>query len=243
VRAVDEAVGALLETLREAGQLGDTLVVFCSDHGEMLYEQDNFPFLVGERIAAEGGLPDGLMDLFGAGHRPWYFEPLWRTPLVMAGPGMPQGVRRGGLAANLDIYPTILEALWLRAHPQLDGESLLGGREPTRERVFAHGHRTTAVLDRSGSKLVTHWRKSFNLRRDADQPIELFDLRSDAQERRNLSTSHPDRARALGEAIDRWREEHEREVIDTETEERLEILRSMGYPGDDPPEDDPDEDE
>ena len=234
VRAVDEAVGALLDVLRETGELEHTLIIFCSDHGEMLYEQDNFPYLVKQRIEAEGGLPGGVMDLFGAGHRPWYFEPLWRTPLIMAGPGMPAGARRGGLAANLDIYPTILEALRLPALPHLDGESLLGGREPTRERVFAHGHRTTAVLDRSGSKLVAHWRKSFNLGRDAEQPLELFDLRDDPGERDDLAGSAPDRARALLEQIERWRQEHERDVIDTETEERLRILRELGYVGDEP---------
>ena len=239
VRAVDDAVGRLIEILRETGELEDTLVVFCSDHGEMLYEQANFPYLIQQRIDADGGLPDGVMDLFGAGHRPWYFEPLWRTPLVIAGPGMPRGVRRGGLAANLDIYPTILEALGLSPLAHLDGEGLLGGREPTRERVFAHGHRTTAVLDRSGSKLVAHWRRSFNLPRSAEQPLELFDLRSDPSERDNLAQSDTDRARAQLEAIDVWRAENERDVIDTQTERAERILRELGYMGDEPPPEEP----
>ena len=240
VRAVDAGVGRLLELLEQTGQRERTLVVFCSDHGEMLYEQENFPYLVQQRIEEHGGLPDGVMDLFAAGHRPWYYEHLWRTPLIFSGPGMPAGVRRDGLAANLDIYPTVLEALGLEVPEHLRGESLLGGRRPEREHVFAYGHRTTAVLDARGQKLVVHWPRSYLLPKQSPAPLQLFDLSGDPRELDNLAAEEPARAAELLEAIEAWRGAHERQVIDAESERMREKLRQMGYLGDDPGEDDPD---
>ena len=237
VRAVDAGVDRVLGLLEETGQRDETLVVFCSDHGEMLYEQPNFPYLVQQRREELGGLPEGVMELFGAGHRPWYYEDLWRTPLILAGPGVPSGERVGGLAANLDIYPTVLAALGLEIPPHLAGESLLGGREPLRERVFAYGHRTTAVLDSEGRKLIEHWPRSFLLPKGASGPLELYDLRADPGEREDLSVERPELARELLDAVEAWRAAAEREVIDEETEAMRDRLRRLGYLGDDPGED------
>jgi arylsulfatase A-like enzyme len=245
VRAVDAGVRELVRLLREGGDYDDTLIVFCSDHGEMLYEHENFPYLIQERVERDGGLPDGVMDLFGSGHRPWYYEDLWRTPLIAVGPGMPAGERRAGLAANLDIFPTVLEALDLPPPTHLAGESLFGGREPARERVFAYGHRTTAVLDKSGAKLVEHWPRSYLMTKDdvatEGRPLQLFDLGSDRAERNDLSAADAERVAELTAAIERWRTEHERAVIDVETRRMQEVLDQLGYTGDDPGEE-PEED-
>ena len=237
VRGVDDGVARLLALLEETGERERTLIVFCADHGEMLFEHENFPYLVDQRLNEAGGLPDGVMDLFGVGHRPWYYEDLWRTPLIIAGPGMPRGERRGGLAANLDIYPTVLEALGFELPEHLDGESLLGGRRPRREQVFAHGHRTTAVLDQGGDKLVIHWPRSYLLPKGAEAPLQLFDLGADPTERTNLAETAPERALELVRAVEQWREAHERSVNAAETEASLEALRNLGYLGDDPGED------
>lgn len=229
VRAVDRGVERLLEILRARGELDDTLIVFCSDHGEMLYEQENFPYLVQDRIEQEGGLPDGVMDLFGAGHRPWYYEDLWHTPLIFSGPGFEGGGRRGGLAANLDLYPTILEALQIERPPFLRGESLLGAREPTREHVFAYGHYTTVVLDRSRRKLVVNMQKLFLVEPKADAPLQLFDLDSDPGERENLAYTDAESTAELLGVIEAWRVENERQVIDTTSEAALRAMNKMGY--------------
>jgi arylsulfatase A-like enzyme len=235
VRAVDAALAALVALLEETGQREETLIVFCADHGELLYEQENFPYLVRDvQESNGGGLPGGVMDLFGAGHRPWYFEQVWHTPLVFSGPGMPRGERRGGLAANLDIYPTVLAALGLPRPPHLAGESLLGGREPARQQVFAYGHHTTAVLDRRGEKLVVHWPRSYLLPNDAEPPLELFDLGSDPGEQENLAEREPATAERLRASIAAWRSAHDRAVIDTQSAEDLRRLHELGYAGDDP---------
>jgi len=229
VLAVDAGVARVVELLRASGELERTLIVLCSDHGEMLYEHESYPYLIQRQVEIHGGLPGGVMDLFGAGHRPWYYEELWNTPLVLAGPGMPAGERRGGLAANLDIVPTVLEALDLPRPEGLAGQSLWGGAEPRRESVFAFGHKTTAVLDLDRRKLVVPWAHLMLLPDDAEDPSLLFDLEEDPLELRELASERPATARELRRRIDAWRTRNQREVIDAVSAEQLRALQQMGY--------------
>ena len=233
VRAVDEGVRRILDSLRESGELERTLIVFCSDHGEMLYEHPHYPFLLNEHVENEGGLPGGVADLFVRGHRPWYYEDLWNVPLILVGPGLPAGARRGGLAANLDIYPTILEALDLPSPGRIEGQSLLGGREPERERVFAFGHRTSAVLDDRGRKLILHFPERFTLDPESSPRVELFDIQADPRELSDLSADRAEEAEELRLAIEAWHRSSEREVDATETEASRRTLIEMGYIGED----------
>lgn len=104
VRAVDDAVGRVLEALRRAGRLDRTLVVFTSDHGE--------------------GLEPGTERI---DHGNTLFPDVIRTPLVIRLPG---GRRAGEVCApvcsNVDLAATILAAADLSAslgvgRPLLDG--------------------------------------------------------------------------------------------------------------------------
>jgi arylsulfatase A-like enzyme len=228
VRSVDEGVGLVLDALARHGLHDETLVVVLSDHGEMLYEQAHYPYLLRLHLEQHGGLPEGIKDLFVAGHRPWYYEDLWRTPLILAGPGQPRGVRRGGLAANLDVFPTLLEALDLPAPRWLAGASLHGGRTPQREEVFAYGQLTTAVLDRAGRKLVVHTPKMFEP--DASSaPVHLYDLAGDPGEERECAAQRPGDVRELAAAVRAWRERFDCELVDTDTPEAVRALRELGY--------------
>jgi N-acetylglucosamine-6-sulfatase len=98
--AVDEAVQGIVETLRDTGVLERTLIVFTSDNG----------FFHGEhRIPNEKILP---------------YEPSIRVPLIISGPGIPHGVHRSQLVANIDLAPTIVEAAHLTPGRTMDGHSL-----------------------------------------------------------------------------------------------------------------------
>jgi len=230
VRMADAGVQRVIDALRETGELEETLIIVCSDHGEMLYEQLQQPGMIEMVVEREGGLPQGVADLFARGHRPWYYEELWNTPLVLRGPGVPSGERRSGLSANLDLFPTVLQAFDLPMLPWLEGRSLFG-EGPGYERVFAYGHRTTAVIEDAGRKLVVQPRKLYPPREDGSAPLQLFDLASDPHEDRDLADVDPDESRRLLDEIDRWRAERAREVIEATTAEQLEILRELGYVG------------
>jgi N-acetylglucosamine-6-sulfatase len=101
LQSVDEAVGRLVRTLRRAGELDDTLIVFTSDNG----------WLEGQhRVPDNKYVP---------------YEESIRVPLIVRGPGVPAGRRVGATAINVDLAATIVDAANARAGRRLDGISLL----------------------------------------------------------------------------------------------------------------------
>ena len=87
--SVDEAISSIVETLRQTGELDNTLILFTSDNG----------FFHGEHRVANGKVL-------------WY-EPSIHLPLLMrwtANKSLPRGVHRSQLAMNVDDAETILDA-------------------------------------------------------------------------------------------------------------------------------------
>ena len=97
--AVDDLVANLYGALAETGELDNTLIIFTSDNGQLQGEHR----LYGKDQVYEGSV---------------------RVPLIMRGPGIPRGVRRSQLAANVDLAPTILDYAGARAGLRMDGISL-----------------------------------------------------------------------------------------------------------------------
>ena len=240
VRAVDDAVGELLIFLENRGELEHTLLVFASDHGEELGEHVRYP----EEVESyrHNFLKDGdqveWIDHVAREHGE-LTRTVTHTPLILIGPGIPAGVRRQGLGANVDIVPTVLEALGLESELVLAGQSLMGGVDPTREQVFCFGHQTSAVVDRRGMKLIDRREKvdrvlglSFMLGFEGDmRPLELFDLNQDEGERRNLAGKRPQAENFLEAQLDRWRTSNRRQRRTEVSEEDLRHLEEMGYLG------------
>jgi len=102
VELIDTALGKVMDALEESGQLDKTLIVFTSDHGELL----------------------GDHGLLYKGCR--FFEGLTHVPLILSNPGRFQaGLCAEGLTELIDIAPTILEAAGLDVHEDMQGRSLV----------------------------------------------------------------------------------------------------------------------
>jgi len=99
----DTTVGELLAALERSGLLDETIVIVSSDHGEIL----------GEDGHTLGHPADQVVDQ------------LLHVPLVIAGPGFPEGRRVGHRTQNADIVPTLVEALAIETAARFDGRSLL----------------------------------------------------------------------------------------------------------------------
>ena len=168
VRAADRAVGTLLGGLATRGLVDDTVVVFLSDHGEMLGEH----------------------DAWGHVHHLW--RPSLRIPMTLAGPGLPAGRRWSGDFDLLDLHRLIL-ALTLGEEPTAAGKALLDGTEPPPEdtaipriaATFPPEAETLRVSARLGD-LEVHLAEGgtpqlFDLADDPGQSRDLF------EERRNES--------------------------------------------------------
>jgi arylsulfatase A-like enzyme len=229
VLAVDDGVGRILQSLERSGELENTIVILCSDHGEMLYEHRQQPLIVQRILETEKGLPEGVLDLFGRGHRPWYYDDLWNTPLILAGPGIAAGVVKDGLTANLDIGATILDSLGLPPRPGEEGHSLWNGREPPRERVFAYGHQTNAVVEASRMKLILHPSRFFLLPDGAPPATQLHDLAEDPLEDVDLSGARPAERDRLLRELEGWRQKTPKVQPPELSEEQKQRLKSLGY--------------
>jgi choline-sulfatase len=119
---VDERIGELLATLRDAGLDDETTVLLTSDHGEML----------GER---------------GLWYKMSFFEPSVRVPLIVAAPGLIAPGRRAEPVSLLDVAPTLLELAASRPGPLLephDGPHAVVGE------YLAEGVTSPAVMIRQG---------------------------------------------------------------------------------------------
>jgi N-acetylglucosamine-6-sulfatase len=98
---VDDLVANVVRTLRQQGELQNTVILFTSDNG----------FLHGEHRVLQGKvLP---------------YEPSIRVPLLIRAPGMPQGVHRSQLVGNVDLAPTILDFAHATPGRVEDGRSLV----------------------------------------------------------------------------------------------------------------------
>lgn len=99
----DREIGRLIEGLGKAGRWDDALMVLTADHGENMGE-DGYYYAHGPSLA-EGSL---------------------RVPLIIKGPGVPEGQLDEGVACGIDVMPTILDLLGVPAEdrPEMDGRSL-----------------------------------------------------------------------------------------------------------------------
>ena len=99
VNFADYYIGQVLDALANSPYAYNTIVVLFSDHG----------YLLGEKNTTQK-------------HSLW--ERANKVPLIIAGPGLPQGARRTQTVGLLDIYPTLLDLAGLPANPVNEGHSL-----------------------------------------------------------------------------------------------------------------------
>lgn len=160
---LDHEIGRILAALEASGELGNTLVVF----------------------AADNGLAIGSHGLMGKQN---LYEHSARVPLVLAGPGVAQHHRVGGLAYLSDLYPTLLEWCGLNsagspASAKSFASALRGGAVAAREQVTLAYKNEQRALRRGPWKLIVYhvagaWRRQlFNLETD---PGEVHDRYHDA---------------------------------------------------------------
>jgi arylsulfatase A-like enzyme len=172
VALIDDEVGRILVELDWLGLAEDTLVVFTSDHGEMLGDH--------------GQLLKG----------PLFYEGAVRVPMVLRWPGrLPGGVVRSDLVGLHDLYATFLSAAGLPepAHnnsvdllPVARGDSAGRGWALSEYRDSGHplSPAVHATMLRIGKyKLVVHHGAPATLR---DRTGELYDLDRDPDENQNL---------------------------------------------------------
>ena len=179
IHHMDEGIGQLLDTLRQLGQMDNTLLVFTSDNGGERFS-DNWPLVGGKMDLTEGGI---------------------RVPYIAHWPAViPAGAVSAQHCLTMDWSATLLDAAGVMAHADhpLDGVSVLPVlREPAthfaRPMHWRMNHRSQRA-HRDGD-----WKY---LRVDGND--YLFNIAEDERERANRAVLEPERLERLRAAWQAW---------------------------------------
>jgi arylsulfatase A-like enzyme len=182
VEELDWSVGQILQTLRDEKLAERTLVIFTSDNGPWLIQD--------EQGGSAGLLRDGKGSTWEGGMR----EPAiaWRPGTVQAGAVSHE------LASTLDLLPTFCAQAGAKppADRPLDGydltPALLGGKSPRREMFYYRGYELMACR-------LGPWKAHFKTQTgygqpqpESHQPPLLFHLEVDPGESYNVAAKHAD---------------------------------------------------
>lgn len=217
---LDMRISEILDWLREAKMLDQTMVVITADHGE------NF----------------GEHQLMGHGHG--LYETLLHVPLIVH---YPKGVTQPGRASHqvqtMDVLPTVLTMLGdpEKMQSSLQGKDLLG----TERHKFTIAEQSKPDLNPfhrrfPGVDVSRYDRALQMIRTDRYKYIwsstgqhELYDLPTDPAEEHNLIAQCPDIAQELDQRLNEWRNSFEPAVPTTEApefDEKIKAqLRALGY--------------
>jgi arylsulfatase A-like enzyme len=232
VRQVDAALEKIVSTIEEHGGFDEVLLVFASDHGEMLYEYLVYPAAIERRREWKDGLPNGFGDVFAVEHTGYLYEEVWHTPLVMVGPGIEAGRTVDGLSANIDIAPTVLEALGVEYDGPLDGTSKYRS-DFVRDLVFGHGANTTAVRTVDGRILIEHPHNRYGVAETEPAPVQLLQSGPSGMAV-DRAAERPSDVAELRAKLEQWRASVRFETngaVDRAAAD--EALRALGYIGGD----------
>jgi arylsulfatase A-like enzyme len=186
ISLMDDAIGRVLDALRESGQESRTLVFFFSDNGGPQGAgwngSSNLPLRAGKGTVYEGGM---------------------HVPFVMSWPGkLPEGHLYDLPVSSLDVFPT---ALALAGVPMPtdkihDGVNLM---------PFLTGANTSAPHDKlfwrmGGGSALAAREDDLKLVRLRNKPEELYDLNSDLGETTNLADVRTNELKSLDADVNQW---------------------------------------
>ena len=197
VTMVDTWVGHFLGALERLGILGETLIVFTSDHGTLFDGPgDNGLLCKSPTVGADGMcMSAGRPMQEPLQHFPIYCN-VARLPLLIRLPGMTAGKRIKAIVQPWDMTATILDVFGMRKPPELLGESLLPVIRGTRKRI-----RDVAICGTNDLAQAMTARWIYTVWRGL-RPPSLIDLNADPLAKRNDFRAHPAVAKRLhGEIV------------------------------------------
>lgn len=194
VSYIDAQIERVLNALDANGQAENTIVMFVSDHGDM----------VGQ---------------FGMVYKLPYcgYDTLMKVPCLVRWPGrIEAGSVNTSLNSSVDVMPTILDLVGMDIPEGVDGESisgiLRGERDVAREEIFTDLINRGMMLRQGSWKFVLNWKPLSGDVRDLD---ELYNLADDPHEEDNLAYRDRARAASMRDHILGWLEETGHPYVNT----------------------------
>ncbi len=204
----DQQLGRFMDALRKKSPADKTLIILLSDHGQSLGQHGEFE------------------------HGIFLYDPTVRIAWIMAGPGVPSGVRIQQQAREIDLLPTILKLLGSDASSAVQGTSLVpafaGKAVPS---TYSYEETLCPKINMGWSELrgihTAHW-----MYVRAPRP-ELYNLDQDPGELNNVIDSNPKMYRDLNAQLNKLsflgNKTAETVVTNQMDQATMKQLESLGY--------------
>lgn len=190
IESVDDSVGRLLRKLEALGLEERTVVVFMSDNGGLWPQAtSNAPLRAGKGHPYEGGI---------------------REPLIIKWPGATKPATTCSVpVCSIDFFPTLLEIVGVKPPGPVDGLSLVPLLKQSgsldRDALYWHypHYWSGATVRPSGTVRAGDWKL---IEFYEDMRLELYNLKEDLGETRDLAKARPGKAAELRAMLHRWRQ-------------------------------------
>jgi arylsulfatase A-like enzyme len=194
-RWTDECIGKVVDKLKELKLYDKTLIIITSDNSEELMERGN----VGHASESNEGT---------------LFDELLKVGVIIRYPkAIPPDTVVDSQVQPIDVFPTIFEMLGIAIPKTYQGKSLLplikGEKKKIRDYAFAEGTPggSTASVDDSRIMRCVRTERWKLIKYENFSPApyyELYDLKKDPYEKKNIIDEEPDIARDLKSALEDW---------------------------------------
>jgi arylsulfatase A-like enzyme len=170
IENIDSHIGNMITFLEQSNQLENTLIIFSSDHGEMLGDHDRW----GKTVWHEGSA---------------------HVPLIMAGPGVPSDTVIKKPVTLTDIPATALDSAGLKTDSQMDSRSLLpllnSPDHEYRKYIFSGLHDWRMLIDNNWKYIRNKNGENelYDLLKDPNERENLFQDNSMIKQRQNWDTA------------------------------------------------------
>jgi arylsulfatase A-like enzyme/Tfp pilus assembly protein PilF len=211
VAYTDQQLGRLFEAVAKKSKPENTLIAVLSDHGESLSEHGEFT------------------------HGIFLYDSTLRVPFLLAGPGIPAGLRVKPQVRNIDLLPTVLDLMGSPAPQGVQGASLA----PTftgKEAPAADSYIETLF-----PRINMNWAELRGIRTNRWKYIrspkpELYDLSQDPAETKNVIGNHPAEVQQLEARLNAasgltGSKDPEKVETGMVNQKTMQQLRSLGYLG------------
>ena len=183
IESLDDNVGRIVKFLDENGLRDNTMIIFTSDNGQNVGRNNRL-----------------------RGKKGFIYEGGTRVPTCVNWPGKIDAKRTSTAVTCLDFFPTFMEVSGIQYDGVLDGESFVGlfKGEPealVKRPLFWHlasryRNGACSVIRKDDHKLIQFL---------ADGKMELYDLKNDPREKKNLVQTNPELAQRLLSELVNWR--------------------------------------
>ncbi len=185
IESLDEGVGRVIAVLEQKKILENTVIIFASDNGTLMQTATSLPFRKGKGWCYEGGT---------------------RTPLMIYWKNKIEGGKViDEPTITMDLPATILDLAEIKPSEKLDGKSLkpviLTNKKYERPLFWHYPHYHEGDAPYSAVRLGD-WKL---IEFFEGNSLELYNLKDDIAESKNLATNQPQKVKELKQILDKWR--------------------------------------